>query len=169
MGYTIRIGNAVLEGNWPKPEDEYPDEPDARWYVHGLSLEQAPYFGDSDRSNTRSPSYTGWGEFADKVGLRDFFFDKETGKMRRHPGCMNLTQDDSRYLTMLLEKYRDEHPGAEATYCECASCAPYQKHDPEKPTPHNPNGDMNLVRLTWLEWWVRWAVSNCERPAIYNS
>ena len=26
----------------------------------------------------------------------------------------------------------------------------------------------HMARLIWLDWWVQWALKNCERPAIYN-
>jgi hypothetical protein len=28
--------------------------------------------------------------------------------------------------------------------------------------------DYMLARLIWLDWWMRWALENCETPAIEN-
>lgn len=172
MGYTIRVGNAVVESHWPKEDDEYRDDPSARWYVHLHKEEAAPYSSDSHKSNDRSPSYTAWADFAHDVGLYEWFFDKGTGKMREHPGCMALTKADAAFITDTLARYKAAHPQAEATICACKQCDVFMAHAGNKDhvfPPHNPNADMHLVRLTWLEWWVRWAVANCERPAIYNS
>lgn len=99
MGYTIRIGNAVVESHWPDGKSEYQDDPYVHWYVHCHHEDSAPHFEDSGQGNDRSPSYTAWADFADSVGLREFFFNKESGKMREHPGCQKLTQEDAAMLT----------------------------------------------------------------------
>ena len=40
-----------------------------------------------------------------------------------------------------------------------------------KATPRFDGGraDAHLARALWLEWWMNWALENCERPAIYNA
>lgn len=165
MGYTIRIGNGVLTSCW---EDEYEYSPSAYWYVEGEVLDDAPYSSDlTGKSNERSPSYTGWSDFVDEAGLRNLFYNSEkTGLMDHHPGIARLTKTHARIIRTALEDYRLAHPNAVASFCECKSCeGPWSKSE----EPHNPNADGTLVRLTWLDFWVNWAVENCERPGIYNS
>lgn len=164
MGYTILIGNGVLESDW---ENEYGYPPSAEWVVKKVSLDEAPYSNDlTGRSNTRSPSYTGWSDFVGTVGLRNMFYNTDkTGLMDRHPGCARLTKTHAEIIRQALEDYRSAHPDAVASFCECRQCeGPWSKSE----VPHNPHCDGTLVRLTWLDFWVNWAVENCERPAIYN-
>lgn len=57
-----------------------------------------------------------------------------------HPGIYGLTLEDRILITEKLNTYT--------------------KTEEE---------DWNYNRLVWLEYWVRWAVENCETPAIENS
>jgi hypothetical protein len=164
MGYNIVIGNAEVEAEWVNPE--YVDDgPSASWVVKVRSEETSPYFSDSGHFNERSPTYSGWEDFTRKVGLYDWFYNKETGKRKTHPGCAALTKDDVVLVKARLDAYKAKHPKAEPVWCECKLCDDWGKST----DPHNPNSDGDLLRLTWLTWWVNWAVENCERPAIYNS
>jgi hypothetical protein len=165
MGYNIYIGNAELKSSWPDPADEYSDPPVAEWVVEGMIHADAPYSSDSGHSNSRDPSYTGWAEFCREVGIEEWMLKRYEGKMGYHPGCSALTKEDASFLTTLLNDYKEKHPTEEACWCECSSCQYGKKTDIK----HNPNASGTLVRLTWLTWWVNWAVENCERPAIYNS
>lgn len=61
-------------------------------------------------------------------------------KFERHPGCVGLTAEDVEIVSNALTNYVPQ--GEE---------------------------DWNYNRLVWLEYWVRWAVENCETPAIENS
>ena len=162
MGYNIRIGNAVLDSNWDADDC---DEPWARWYVERATTPAAPNSMDSGQSNGRDPSYTAWADFARATGLHDFFYDRDVGKMRQHPGCIKLSLEDIETVDTALKLYREAHPEAVADFCQCATCS----YSPTVTIPHNLNADGNLVRLEWLAFWVRWAVENCERPGIYNS
>lgn len=166
MGYNIYIGNAELESSWPTGSEYDNSYPEAKWVVAPLSLGQAPYFSDSDRGNGRDPSYSTWADFCREVGLYDWMLKQHEGKMGQHPGCAALFPSDAEMLTQKLEEYRQQHPNEEATFCECSACDDWGKKD--KP-PHNPNASPTLARLTWLTWWVNWAVANCERPAIHNT
>ena len=168
MGYNIYIGNAQLESSWPKNEDD--DAPKAEWEVVPVLMSEAPYFSDSGRGNGRDPSYSAWADFCRDVGLYAWMLDRHEGKMGNHPGCAPLFPSDAEMLTKKLEEYRQQHPNEEATFCECSACDPFgHTRLIENNTPHNTNASGTLVRLTWLTWWVNWAVKNCERPAIHNT
>lgn len=152
MGYTIKIGNAVPEfGN-----EEY-GELWARWAVESASFEHAPTFINDEmtgNSNSRSPSYSGWAEFARAVGLHDFFFEDYEGLMANHPGCEKITQKHLDTVQTALVKYTastDKKPGFIGW--DGTDTGEY---------------DGNFARLIWLEWWMRWALANCETPAIEN-
>lgn len=150
MGYTIRIGNAVPE--FSKDHNELW----AEWRVKAESNEWAPKFVNDDltgNSNERSPSYSAWREFTRVVGLEDLFFKDYEGLMSSHPGCKMFTQQHLDEVQTALIKYQ-----AKATL-------PPGFDDWESTEPTH---DGWLARLIWLEWWMRWALANCETPAIYN-
>lgn len=132
MGYNITIGNAIVE-----TDKDYFPELDARWRVKGEHHDNAPAFGEpTDYTNARWPSYSGWADFVDSTGLREWHNEK----FERHPGCVGLTKEDVEIVADALKDYvpKDED-------------------------------DWNKNRLIWLDYWVRWAVENCETPAIENS
>ncbi len=159
MGYSIYIGEAVPEGLSDYDEEDRPTEP--RFEVHSVSQDDAPTFPQDEmtgKSNGRHPSYSAWCNFAKIVGL-DAFFDKSTGVMREHPGCFYLTQEHADAVTMALEKFRRAKPNAVPRFSNTFSGGTATATDE----------DASLARLIWLEWWVRWAVKNCKRPAISNS
>ncbi|MGX9694436.1 hypothetical protein ACTJNK_29135 [Achromobacter anxifer] len=154
MGYSFTIGNAV-------PSSSKEDFPDliARWEVGCVELPDAPVFPGDDmtgNSNSRHPSYSAWSDFCKSVGLYDFFYDS-CGHLRAgHPGCIGIEKADVDLVAAALERYRSKStlpPGFEQGWAY------------EGPQ----NYDYHLARLIWLEWWMRWAVSNCETPAIQNT
>jgi hypothetical protein len=156
MGYTITIGNAVPEHH----KDDFPIL-SASWEVQGQVLENAPTFendGMTGASNSRSPSYTDWADFCRATGLYELFFGKEgdEGLMAHHPDCKGITQYDVDIVTASLKKYQ-----AKATLP-----AGFEKHDY---TGNEQNYDYHLARLIWLEFWMRWAIANCETPALENT
>src|SRR5215208_7857403 len=76
MGYTIRIGNAVVA-----------DKEVERVHVKQIWLHDAPGFpGDyADQINERMPSYSQWVSMANMVGLKRLFFDEQSGLLSQHP------------------------------------------------------------------------------------
>lgn len=147
MGYTIIIGNAELE----RTEDNY------LVCVNGRTAEGAPNFPGDDVGagggvNERWPSYSAWAEFLRQVGLYELFMNDEDGLMRDHPGCKPITDAHVQQIESALKSYKAAHPNAVPMF------------NAALPIPENGW----LLRLGWLAWWCRWAVDNCENPAIYN-
>lgn len=154
MGYTIRIGNAV-----PEFSKDY-NELWAGWRVNPESSDCAPTFNNDEltgNTNTRSPSYSGWSVFLTEVGLHKLFFEDYEGLMSNHPGCKMITQQHLDEVQTALIKYQAR-----------ATLPPgFEEFDPDNQEAHTHDG--YLARLIWLEWWMRWALANCETPAIDNT
>ena len=151
MGYTIKIGNAK-----PVFKKEY-DELYAAWEVEPMALETAPRFpGDPTKNtNERSPTYCTWSDFLDWASLKCLFYDESDGLMRfrSEGGCTVINKMD--YLEIKSALYRKKlstigDPGFDEV---------------DKPEKYSFD-QANLARLIWLEFWVRWALDNCETPAI---
>ena len=76
MGFNLKIGEKAKEGN--------------RVIVKTVKLKDAPADGvPTDYINERWPSYVGWTDFYNAVGLREMFIDD---LLQRHPGWVKLTQ-----------------------------------------------------------------------------
>lgn len=156
MGYNITIGNAVPEFN-----KEWFPELSARFVVNTQENDDAPVFNGDEmtgKSNCRSPSYSVWDDFAKSTGLHEFFFGDEAldGKMSQHPGCVGIEQEDADFVTKKLNQYKEK------------AILPAGFEDDwnyEGP----PQYDYHLARLIWLEYWMQWAVKNCDTPAIWNT
>lgn len=143
MGYNIHIGNAVLTSD---------DQNEYYVVIPVVELSNAPIFdgdGSPRQSNVRWPSYGGWADFVDSAHLRGLFFDEENGLMRDHPGVFKLTTDHLRQVKEAMANWQTTHPGAVAGFED--------------------GQDRILARLRWLEFWLQWAIDNCEMPAIKNS
>lgn len=154
MGYDIKVGNAVPEHH----KDDFPTL-NARWVVEYETLEDAPVFKGDDATgngNLRSPSYSVWREFCTATGLFDLFYEEYYGLLAEHPGCRGITQQDADQVTAALTRYKAK-----------ATLPPGFEDDSDYQGP--PNFDYDLVRLMWLEFWMQWAVKNCETPAVQNT
>ncbi len=164
MGYTIKIGNAVISGT----KENFP-ELYASWNVQDVMLSEAPNFPNdvNNNRNERWPSYSVWDDFCKKTGLYKFFY----GKYKRvgdkeiefdgiftesgHPGCIGITNEHLEIVSDALLRYR-----------KTSSLLPgFETHEYNGEA----NYDYHLARLIWLEWWMRWSIKNCETPAIENS
>lgn len=151
MGYTIRIGEAIFT----KDEKYAYISINAKKEKH----EQAPAFGEpTDFMNERWPSYTTWSEFLKGVGLHELFTDEDVGLMRKHPGQALLTKKHQIKIRNALEEHRKKgtSPGfSETLFGEKIAGAE--------------DADPLLARLIWLDYWVTWAVENCENPVLINT
>lgn len=147
MGWDIYIGNATIA---PR------DDGDEQWYltVEMTSHPDAPEWPNgggfsydiSGKSNHRAPSYTGFADFCRDTGLRVTAFTEARGS---DGDCFVLTQADLASVTEARKRWETRHPGAVPGW-----------RDGE---------DYNLAKLIWYEWWFRWALENCERPAVQMS
>ena len=139
MGYSIIIGEART-CNQCGDYDEHP-----HYSIDEVTDPRAPADGSpTDRTNERWPSYGAWSDFTTETNLRDLFWNETTGIMREHPGCYPLTGDHAWTIRKAAEDY-------EFMLQRTHSTDTYQ-----------------LGRLRWLDWWVRWALDNCEHPSIRN-
>lgn len=159
MGYSIYIGNAVVEtddkelyacytvekvtnSNAPRwPNKLGPDgKPD---FMRGIDI--------SEDTNGRHPSYTSMANWAREVGLYELFLgpDGRDGLLNPHPGCQRLTQEILTEISGARARWEKMHPGAQPGW-----------RDGEDPA---------LAKLIWYEWWVKWALESCKIPAISNS
>ncbi|QMV32496.1 hypothetical protein KMC50_gp36 [Ralstonia phage Claudette] len=108
-----------------------------------VNHENAPRDGSpTDGTNQRWPSYTAWSEFCLATGLHSMFYDDDTGLIRQHPGVFELMPE---HLTKI------------ATARTALQRQPKDIQEEQ------------IGRLNWLEYWVKWALDNCERPGIKNS
>lgn len=167
MSYDIYIGKAEL--SVPSKSDLEDGYNHLSVSVNGMALPDAPTFpgdGMTKNGNSRHPGYSQWSEFCRRVGLYDLFFDNERGLIREHPGCFVLTKGHADEIHDALEKWQKDHPKLEPGWCECTSkeCASMMGNKDAKHVERDPA----LARLIWLDWWVRWALKNCEVPAMAN-
>ena len=154
MGYKFTIGNAT-------PKFDKSDFPylGAGWSVAGATHPDAPTFpGDemTGNGNARSPSYSVWSDFCKDVGIYEVFYYQSGHLIAGHPGCAGITPE-----------MVDVVAGALKGRMAKASLPPGFESEWGYDGP--PNYDYNLARLIWLEWWMRWAIANCETPAIENT
>lgn len=155
MGYTFRVGNAI-------PKHGKTDFPhlSASWEVEPATHPEAPTFPNDEMTgsgNARSPSYTVWSDFCRQTGIYQLFYNYRGHLHAGHPGCQGITQEDGETIALALKHYRNK----------AALPAGFQGWDwrDGDPITH----DAHLARLIWLDWWVQWALKNCETPAIENT
>lgn len=139
MGYNFKIGEHCLEH--VTDEQSYDDEECCRVYAIGVALPDAPKSEYNEGSNSWSPSYTGWHNFATETKLLDVFpgnrDQNDLSLVVDHPGWAKL---DQRHL----DRFREAREGL------------------------SPD-DYNSTRLDWLIFWTDWALKNCKRPIFTNS
>lgn len=154
MGYTIKIGQA-------EPAEVDSDTHEYEFSVVDLVLPEAPAApGDvNPHANYRWPSYSVWAEFCRNVGLYELFYADDGGLIRPHPGVVVLREHHAETIAGALRAHRAKYPSAIARFEE----------DNFRTPPQFDTCDYSLARLEWLDWWVRWTLKNCSRPAIANS
>lgn len=169
MGYSIYIGNIEME--LIDGDDEWTTEHSriingvTRYYyprVNEIHQDDAPVFPNDEMTNNgndRHPSYSGWGDFCRDSGLYTLFFNDTYGLMREHPGCFPLKKWHLGEIELALKAWRESHPDAIAGFEK------WSWNEEVEEVGYDPI----LARLIWLEYWVKWALTFCENPGIYNS
>jgi hypothetical protein len=166
MGYTFTIGNAQL--NYYKGDEhiriaaERADRPDAP--AHD------PFVGTS---NSRSPSYSAWSDFCKDAGIYELFYGQGWSREERR-NCL-CSEEFHRESPLIAG-----HPGAapllpaDLDYVRAARIRREQTNGGRPPGFWEDDGtdngkDHTLARLLWLEFWINWALENCEIPIIENT
>jgi hypothetical protein len=158
MGYTLRIGELETTVTDDGLESCVCNE------AEGKHLDEAPAFGEpTDHTNSRWPSYTAWHDFSRFVGLHDFFYDKSTGLIRTHPGCVPLKKEHKEILDEAYKEFYEKYPNAKAGY------SPKALNDMFVEDKDWPEENNYAARLEWLKFWIDWALENCKIPVFYNS
>lgn len=148
MGYTITIGELEVT----KSPDDGLDCDCIRFDAKGVMIADSPAFGEpTDYTNSRWPSYSVWSSFMKAVGIYDVFFDGRGHLIGGHPGVRLVTRELSDFVNGALVKYRAENPSVHPLLNEGSESAGW------------------LCRLIWLDYWLNWALENCETPVIANS
>jgi len=164
MSYDIYIGQAVVRSDFDKKYEEFY----AEWVVEPQSLIGAPVFpndGMTSNGNSRHPGYSQWSGFLDKCGLHDLFFNKEEGLMREHPGIALLKPSHLERVREALAKWKLTASGKPPGFGSFPKFI-----DGEWKSVDEDTYDSILARLLWLEFWMDWALRECECeiPAVYN-
>jgi hypothetical protein len=161
MGYTFRIGNLI------ETIEEDDDEPYTSYDVDSIVLYDAPEFPNDEltgKSNGRSPSYSAWSDFCRKSDITHIFYDERGHLLGGHPGYVDITSDMVNTIEEKLQKYKKIAtlpPGFEGFPA-------FNPISGDWETPDEGKYDHILARLIWLEFWTKWALENCEHPAIVN-
>lgn len=147
MGYNLYIGEMKVD----EPDFEEGEFVYTHVGVEKNSGEEigAPINSTDNHSNEIWPSYTGWSNFCDTVGLMDVFYrqknrTRETGILDNHPGCIVLCQRHVYRFEKALKEYQTVKREGETV-------------------------EYNYRRLEWLVFWSKWALKNCKVPAFANS
>jgi hypothetical protein len=156
MGYTIIIGELKVE----KHKDDGTDSDCLSFTAEVVRLEKAPAFGEpTDHTNTRWPSYTAWSNAMRGLGLYDLFYNENGHLIGGQSGVRLVTEDLFDEFKTRLRLFEISNPNVTATYGNTENCLLY-------PDKNNPEVNAWYVRGVWLEFWMEWALKNCETPVI---
>lgn len=137
MSYNLRIGNAKI--SYDSEENE------CRIVAEEYRHDNAPHDGSpTDFTNERWPSYVGWSDFCNSVGLRDLFFNEDNGLIINHPGVSSLNNLHKKEIDKAYINFK-------------------------KKNLKNKKSEANYNRLKWLKYWVDWCLKNCDKPILENS
>ena len=150
MGYIIQIGNAI-----PLVDE---DSDILEWQIEDFCHKECPiFFGDSSKENYREPSYSVWDDFCEAVGLEDMFYRHLPDGRTTAKGFIYLADKHLELVSRRLIEYKGKMK---------TTIPPGYQEIHERSYLSIPEYDGYLARLTWLEFWTKWAISNCETPAL---
>lgn len=157
MGYSITIGELKV---CQHPEDGL-DSSCISFDADSVKIENAPAFGEpTDYTNSRWPSYSGWSECLEDAGMYDLFFD--SGHLiGGHPGLRLVTKELVYAVSEAKQEFEYKFPNVKATYGSRGD----DIWDVDK---KNPRENSTYCRMVWLDFWLKWAIENCDIPVISN-
>lgn len=140
---VVQIGNAILANHAVDVDDLMPS-----WRMEESVADTAPsFFGNINKTNILTCHISTWEKFCHKADIHELFFSGGT-----HRGIVKLKQRHLDLVSDVLANYHDFGPVRPSW------------NDPENPDWCKYNGMME--RLTWIDYWMRWAIANCETPAF---
>lgn len=164
MGYTLTIGNAILA--------YYPADMYLEVGAELASQEGAPdHCRFTGKGNSRSSDYSTWEGFCKEAGIYELFFGqgwgvsggygpcpdgfhRETPLLAKHPGYQPLCEADYEFVKQARIRREANNGGLRPGFWDDET---------------DNDTDGVLARLLWLEFWIGWALKNCEIPIIANS
>lgn len=157
MGYNITIGELEIS----KEPDDGLDCPCLYFHAKGTRRDDAPAFGEpTDYTNQRWPGYDSWSDVLSHADMYDLFF--EDGRLiGGHPGVRLVTPELVTVVGVRKADFERRYPHVVATYGDPPS---HMEEDPS-----NPPENETYCRVVWLDYWLRWALENCETPVIANT
>lgn len=159
MGYSLTIGELKHEITDDKLETEIYS------YAEDVTLPNSPSYGEpTDYTNSRWPSYTSWGMAMEFVGLNDFMYNKKTGLLRDHPGCVPLVKEHKEIIDKAHIDFYKKYPNCKPGFSPKLNDRLGIYEDSEWP-----EENMWAVRLEWLKFWVDWSLENCKVPVFHNT
>lgn len=159
MGYTLRIGELETD------VECYGLETYILNNAKAVTDENSPAFGEpTDNTNSRWPSYSSWHDAMNFIGLHDLMFNKETGLIRNHPGCVPLVKEHKDIIDKVYKDFYEKYPNCKPGYSPKINEKEGIFEDEYWPSENN-----YATRLEWLKYWVDWALESCEIPVFYNS
>jgi hypothetical protein len=158
MGYTLIIGELETRVEYEGLESYIVND------AKDVMDDKAPAFGEpTDHSNCRWPSYTSWHQAMRFVGLHEMMFNKKSGLIRNHPGCVPLVKEHKEIIDKAYNEFYEKYPNCKAGYSPKINL----KEGIFEDTEWSPENEW-AVRLEWLKYWVDWALENCKHPVFYN-
>jgi hypothetical protein len=98
-----------------------------------------------------------------KAGLIDFFLEERWNCRGGHPGAFLLVEEDVATTEAARDFLRAKHPEAAKMVDDGV------KYSDDAFADEPCDGYGAVARATWLAYWVRWAVKNCDYPVFANS
>ncbi len=160
MGYSLTIGELEVDKN----HEDGIDCSCISFGAKGEKHDNAPAFNEpTDFTNQRWPSYGVWSDCLRDAGMYDLFFCDGGHLIGGHPGVRLLTKEFYEEFTKRKIAFEAKYPHVEATYGE------RDTKDIFHEDLSNPKCNNVYCRIVWMDYWINWAIENCETPVFANS
>ena len=171
MGYEIKVGEAYMDY-------------DKKYMCISIDIKQvhnpnAP--DDNGRYNSIRPQFHVWSDFCKCMDLEEYFYgdsnrkdgiysDEFNKKFNREESFIGqcdrvipITQLDVDYIDKTFLNFRHAYPTSIPKFTESIKGPHWRDEEPITMDTIN----AHHVRLIWLGFWFKWAIKNCEHPAVY--